>query len=98
MAKILTIITIIILAGIGILTLISNKIRIYKASAEGKDYALTTEIDWLKSLKHTVIMYLVPVLILTLPFLGDQKPTIQDVFQATAAYLAIYYLKIIYWK
>ncbi|MFA6215123.1 MAG: hypothetical protein WC768_00970 [Patescibacteria group bacterium] len=95
---ILTTATTIILIAAGTIIFVKNKIRIRRALAAGGNSALPIELNWTKGLRHTITMYLAPVIILALPFVSGHKPTINDFFQAATIYLAINYLKMIYWK
>ena len=91
----LVIFTAITLLVIGITLFIRNVNGVLHLSGQG---VATTELYWTKAIKHTVIMYLAPALILAVPFLGGKNLALEDFFQAGVAFLGISYLKKIYWQ
>ncbi|OGY46492.1 MAG: hypothetical protein A2744_03535 [Candidatus Buchananbacteria bacterium RIFCSPHIGHO2_01_FULL_44_11] len=91
----ITFLTILVLMVAGTAVWLKNKIRIIQYQT-GQLSASATDLHWRKSLKHTLIMYLGPALILFMPFILAQKPNLIDVGQAAIAYLALNYLKNIY--
>jgi hypothetical protein len=68
-----------------------------RRAREKQEYSRSTELDWGQALKHDLLTYLTPVLILALPLFFGQLPNLITVFQACAAFLALSYLKFIYW-
>ena len=95
MINILLFVTIILLIISGATSSIFASRKLALISQGEGDYSYT-ELSWKKSLKHTIIMYAAPILILILPFISGIKLTANDVMQAAAVYLAISYLKNIY--
>lgn len=88
--------TIVSLVILGLIFFLRNKIQWNRALASGEEFIFSTDISWSKSLKHSLVMYFAPVLILALPFIAVKAPTLTDLFQSFTLFLAIYYLKTLY--
>jgi len=80
----------------GILVFNRNRKQINKTK-DGTDFKIDTELNWYQALKHDLLTYFFPVLIIVLPFFFKQIPTLKDVLAAAAVFLVLSYLKIIYW-
>jgi hypothetical protein len=68
-----------------------------KISREKGEYCQTRELNWGMALKHDFLTYFIPFLIIILPFLFKNQLGLIDIFQAIATYLALVYLKLLYW-
>lgn len=68
-----------------------------KRAREKEELTRTVELEWGQALRHDILTYLTPVLILVLPFLFDQLPNLTTVLQACTAFLVLTYLKFTYW-
>lgn len=78
--------------------IVIDRLKISRAISSGEEQYYSTELSWLKSIKHTVVMYAAPIIILALPFLVGETPTLNDVFQSVTVYLTLNYLKNLYWR
>ncbi|NUM25395.1 MAG: hypothetical protein HUU49_02090 [Candidatus Buchananbacteria bacterium] len=86
----------IIFFTIGIFISRRDQDRITQArKKDSTQISLTTTLE--QALKHDLLTYLVPVIILATPFLFDQIPNVTTVIQAGTAFLVLAYLKLIYW-
>lgn len=93
---IISISPVLIFLGLGILIFSRDKKIIKKAKAK-QEFVRKTELNWNQALKHDVLIYLVPIIILILPFFFDQIPGLMNIIQAIIAFLALSYLRFIYW-
>lgn len=92
------IITIIILLLFTDILIFTRNKRKVSLAATGQIDLPVTELNWNKALKHDLITYLVPPLVLALPlFLDNITPNLTDVFQAILLFLVLVYLKHLYW-
>lgn len=82
----------------GGIIIFSRDIKRVKQTQKNQEYSQQTTLTWGQSLKHDLVMFFVPVLILAWPYFSNQLPTGTDVFQAAIAFLAFVYLKYLYWK
>lgn len=82
----------------GIIILFRDRIVAEKMANGTKEFIFSTDINWSKSLKHTLIMYFGSITILLWPLISAQKPQMDDVFQAFIFFLGAYYLKNLYLK
>ena len=73
-----------------------DKDRIARArKKDSTSVSLTSNLE--QALKHDLLNYLVPIIILVMPFLFNELPTVTTVIQASTTFLALAYLKLIYW-
>jgi len=70
--------------------------RINKTKAN-QEYDQTLKATWFDAMKHDLLTYLVPAAILFMPFMFNEIPTITSVFQAVMTFLALTYIKYMYW-
>jgi len=80
----------------GILIFTRDK-KIIRKAKESEEFTKTTELNWGQALRHDLLTYFVPVLILAFPFVMGQQPGFIDLCQAVFVFLAFNYLKINYW-
>ncbi|MFA6215122.1 MAG: SoxR reducing system RseC family protein [Patescibacteria group bacterium] len=50
-----------------------------------------------QALKHDLLLYSMPIIVLFIPLAGGEKIVFNDILQVIVAFLALAYLKIIYW-
>ncbi len=86
----------IIFLTIGIFVFKRDKNLILTKKEKG-DYQIKLLSHWGQALKHDLLTYFVPVIIMITPFLFDRIPDITTVIQASTAFLVLAYLKLIYW-
>lgn len=86
----------IIFFTVGILVFSKNQKKKIRAESK-KIYGKTIELNWDQNFKHDILAYLIPILILVLPFFSDKLPDTTTLFQAISCYLVLIYLKIMYW-
>lgn len=58
----------------------------------------SVRLEWGQALKHDLLIFLTPTIVLALPILLNQEQTLTDFFQAMTAFLALIYLKKMYWQ
>ncbi|MAF13304.1 MAG: hypothetical protein CMI53_00215 [Parcubacteria group bacterium] len=80
----------------GILIFSRDRKKIKRAKQKN-ELKRTVELEWGQVIKHDALTYLTPVIILSIPFFFGQLPNITSVTQASATFLALSYLKFIYW-
>lgn len=68
-----------------------------KKTKDKTDSKISIELNWYQALKHDLLTYFLPVLIIILPFFFKQVPTLKDVLAAVTVFLVLSYLKIMYW-
>lgn len=56
------------------------------------------DLYWGQALKHDLLIFFIPVLILSLPIFSGQIPDFTDLLQAALAFVSLIYIKILYWK
>jgi hypothetical protein len=71
--------------------------KIVKRTKQVQEYSKTINLDWGVALKHDLLTYFIPVLIIVIPFIFGGKPNLNDVLQAISAFLVLAYLKFTYW-
>lgn len=89
--------TIILLIMVGLFVFIYDKRRLQRI-AQGKIFPSLPELNWGQPLKHDIITYFVPVLILVLPLLGGRTPNLVDFLQAAFVFLVLSKLRHLYWQ
>ncbi|OGY44451.1 MAG: hypothetical protein A2729_02195 [Candidatus Buchananbacteria bacterium RIFCSPHIGHO2_01_FULL_39_14] len=72
--------------------------KIIKRLRQNNQLSKTVELNWFLAFKHDLALYLTPLIILLLPIIFDQKPTLITIFQAIIIYLVLIYLRYIYWR
>ncbi len=87
--------TIVFIIG-GILIFTRDQERI-KETKDKTDSKISIELNWYQALRHDLLTYFVPVIIIILPFFFKQVPTLKDVLAAATVFLVLSYLKIMYW-
>lgn len=80
----------------GLLILTRRRIRLSRAESRQETIG-SISLEWGKALKHDLITYLVPVLILIIPPFLNQKVIFNDFLQAIFVFSASAYLKFMYW-
>lgn len=60
-------------------------------------YTTTVELNWGQALKHDLLTYFLPVIILAMPLFLETSPDFGDFLSATIVFLALSYLKLLYW-
>jgi hypothetical protein len=83
---------------IGGILVFSRDVRRIEHTKHNQEYTQAAELNWGQSLKHDVVMFLTPILILIWPFFVDRIPDKIDVIQAAFAFVAFAYLKYLYWR
>ena len=68
-----------------------------KRAREKDELTKTVELSWMTSLNHDLLTYLIPIIILFMPLLLGHQPGVVNILEAIVAYLALIYLKFIYW-
>lgn len=81
----------------GTIIIYSRDKKIVKKAEENGVLTSSREINWRQSLKHDFLTYFIPFIIIVLPFFFDQKPGLIDIAQAIVVFLALTYLKFMYW-
>ena len=79
-----------------ILLLTKNRLRISRAEGRGESTG-SSLYDWGQALKHDILTYFIPVLILIIPGFFAESSNLTDFFQAVLALVAFLYLKKMYW-
>jgi hypothetical protein len=85
-----------IFLGVGGLIIARDKKKINRVR-EKELYTVTAELNWGLSLKHDIITYFLPVIILAMPMFFNDLPGMENLFAAIATFLALVYLKFAYW-
>ena len=80
----------------GVLIFNRDRDKILKSKSKEESYK-TIELTWVQALKHDLIIYSIPIIILALPLFFGKLPTLADVFQACFTFLALSYIKFLYW-
>ena len=92
------ILIIISLVVVALLFLRSDKNLRYRGEEKTKAETQFVDLEWGQALKHDLLTYFIPVLILSLPILAGQVPDFIDFFQALTVFLSLVYLKMLYWQ
>ncbi|MFA6409983.1 MAG: hypothetical protein WCW26_00190 [Candidatus Buchananbacteria bacterium] len=71
--------------------------KIIKKTKATPNFIQTVNLNWGQAMTHDILIYLVPIIILALPLFFGEKPALTNIFQAISAFLALTYLKFIYW-
>lgn len=88
---------VILFATVGSLLLARNQKTVRKAK-EKTEYHIAVQLNWGMALKHDIVTYFLPVLIILTPLLFKESPTSTDVLQACLAFVGFNYLKLLYWN
>jgi hypothetical protein len=97
MVAMLPVFALIALIFSGLLMLTKNSSSTTRA--EGRQESLGyINLDFGQSIKHDLIMYITPVVMLIIPVLSNQPVNFTDFIQSLAAFSALAYLKILYWR
>ncbi len=67
-------------------------------SKEKTEFHFTREMNWQMATKHDFLTYLIPLLILLIPYLFGEHTTLNEIIAAIITYLALIYLKFLYWR
>ncbi len=86
-----------IFINLGILVYARDRKKIRHLEANNQFY-IPSRLTWRQQIKHDLLMYLAPVLIIITPFFFNQNPNLIDILQACILFLVITYLKILYWN
>ncbi len=82
---------------IGGILIFSRDKKTIKRVRENDEPSRNVDLEWGLALKHDVLTYFIPVIILAFPFLTNKTPNFTDLCQAITVFLALSYLKIQYW-
>lgn len=82
---------------VGLLIFSRDRERV-KYTKEKNERRLKLDASWGDALKHDLITYFIPVIILGLPFIFKKLPSIVDLWQAIIAFITYSYLKYLYWR
>lgn len=74
-----------------------DKKRVTK-SKEKAEFHFTRDMNWQMATKHDFLSYFIPLIILLIPYLFGQHTTLNEIIAAVITYLAIIYLKFLYWR
>lgn len=82
---------------ITVLVYARDRERIYQAKRNEEFYVIA-KLNWRQAMIHDVLIYLTPAVIISIPIFFGEFPSISTFAQAIIAFVALSYLKILYWK
>ncbi len=73
-----------------------DKYKVSKA-IQHNELEVNRRLTWFDELRHDLLTYLLPFLILTVPLVLGEIPSLSTVAQAVLTYFVMLYLKYMYW-
>ena len=81
---------------VGTLMLNYNGARV-RRTKQKDEYTNLVELNWGMALKHDLLTYFVPAIMLVIPLFLSDTPTLGDFLAAMMVFLTLSYLKLLYW-